>query len=108
MYTNHHTLKYFCCQLDLQGRQGRWVELMQEFHMEILYHMGLDNVIMDELSSRMMYNMSFIVFEKSLFQEVKEAQKANSYAPKARLKLKSLSQVAPNSEGSTPSTSFLQ
>ena len=37
VYTDHHTLKYFSNQPDLQGRQGRWAELMQEFHMEILY-----------------------------------------------------------------------
>ena len=37
VYTDHHTLKYFSNQPDLQGRQGRWAELMQEFHMEIIY-----------------------------------------------------------------------
>ena len=63
VYTDHHTLKYFCSQPDLRGRQGRWAELMQEFHMEILYRKGRDNVVADALS-RIMYSMSFFSFRK--------------------------------------------
>ena len=73
MYTNHHSLKYFYSQPDLRGKQGRWAELMQKFHMEILYRTGRDNVVVDTLS-RMMHNMSFTVLENSLLQEIKEAQ----------------------------------
>ena len=51
---------------------GKWVELMQEFHMEILYCKGQDNVVADGLS-RIMNTMSFTVLEKSLLQEIQEA-----------------------------------
>ena len=65
VYTDHHTLKYFSNQPDLRGRQGRWAELMQEFHMKILYRKGRDNVVADALS-RIMNTMSFTVLENSL------------------------------------------
>ena len=67
VYTDHHTLKYFSNQPNLQGRQGRWAELMQEFHMEILYHKGQDNVVTNALS-RIMSTMSFTILENSLLQ----------------------------------------
>ena len=73
VYTDHHTLKYFSNQFDLQGRQGTWAKLMQEFHMEILYRKGQDNVVADALS-RTMNAMSFTVLGNSLLQEIKKAQ----------------------------------
>ena len=88
MYTNHHTLKYFCTQPDPQVRQGRWAKLMQEFHMEILYHKGQDNVVVDALS-RVMYTMSFTLLDNSLLQEIKEAQEEDPYAHQVMSKLKS-------------------
>ena len=45
VYKDCHTLKHFSNQPNLQGRLGRWIELMQEFHMKILYHNDQDNVI---------------------------------------------------------------
>ena len=78
VYTDHHTLKYFSNQRDLRGRQGRWAELMQEFHMEILYCKGRDNVIANALS-RIMNTMSFTILENSLCQEINEAQLKDSY-----------------------------
>lgn len=88
VYTDHHTLKYFSNQPDLRGRQGRWAELMQEFHMEILYRNGRDNVVADALS-RIVNNMSFTVLENSLLQEIKEAQQQDPYAQKVKARLES-------------------
>ena len=45
---------------------------MQEFNMEILYLKVQDNVVDDALS-HIMYQMSFTVLESSLLQEIKEA-----------------------------------
>ena len=71
--------------------------------MEILYRKGRNNVVVDALS-RMMYNMSFTVLENSLLHKIREAQKEDYYTQKARLTLKSLSQVVSTSEGPALST----
>ena len=78
VYIDDHTPKYFCSQPNLQGRHGRWVELMQEFHMEIIYCKDQDNVVTDALS-RMINNMSFTILDNALLQHIKEAQLDNPY-----------------------------
>ena len=73
MDVDHDTLKYFCKQPDLSGRQARWAELMQEFNMMIRYRRGKENKVADALS-RIVHNMSFTVLESALMTEIKETQ----------------------------------
>ena len=53
--------------------------MMQEFHMEILYRKGCDNVVVDVLF-RIVHTMSFTVLESSLLQDIKEAQNKDLFA----------------------------
>ena len=52
---------------------------MQEFHMEILYHKGRDNVVANALS-HIVHTMSFTVLEISLLQDIKDVQKDDLFA----------------------------
>jgi hypothetical protein len=52
IYTDHKSLKYIITQLDLNIRQGRWLELIKDCEPEVHYHPGKANVIADALSHK--------------------------------------------------------
>jgi hypothetical protein len=52
IYTNHKSLKYIFTQLDLNTRQKRWLELIKDYELEVLYHSSKANVIADALSHK--------------------------------------------------------
>jgi hypothetical protein len=52
IYTNHKSLKYFFTQEDLNMRQRRWLELIKDYNLEIHYHPGKANVVVDALSRK--------------------------------------------------------
>ena len=45
--TDHKSLKYIHTQKELNNRQRRWMELIDDYDMEILYHEGKANVVAD-------------------------------------------------------------
>jgi hypothetical protein len=40
VYTDHKSLKYIFTQKDLNLRQHRWLELIEDYDLEIHYHPG--------------------------------------------------------------------
>jgi hypothetical protein len=52
VHTDHKSLEYFWNQPKLQGRQTRWMECLQQHHVDLLYIRGEDNVVADALSRR--------------------------------------------------------
>ena len=50
IYTDHKSLKYIFTQPDLNLRQRRWLELVEDYNVEIHYHRGKANVVADALS----------------------------------------------------------
>ena len=52
IYTNHKSLKYFFTPEDLNMRQRRWLELIKDYDLEIHYHPGKANVVVDALSRK--------------------------------------------------------
>jgi hypothetical protein len=52
LYTDHKSLKYTFTQLNLNLRQGRWLELIKDYNLGINYHPGKANVVVDALSRR--------------------------------------------------------
>lgn len=52
VHTDHKSLEYFWQQPKMQGRQTRWMECLQQHHVDLLYIKGEDNVVADALSRR--------------------------------------------------------
>jgi hypothetical protein len=52
IYTNHKSLKYIFTQPNLNLRQRRWLELIKDYELEVHYHLGKANVVVDVLSRK--------------------------------------------------------
>jgi hypothetical protein len=52
IYTDHKRLKYLFTQLDLNMSQQRWLELIKDYKLEVHYHLGKANVVVDALNRK--------------------------------------------------------
>jgi hypothetical protein len=52
IYTDHKSLKYLFTQPNLNIRQQRWLELIKYYELEVYYHPGKANVVVDALSHK--------------------------------------------------------
>jgi hypothetical protein len=52
IYTDHKSLKYIFTQKDLNLRPRRWLELIKDYDLEIHYHPGKANLVVDALSRK--------------------------------------------------------
>jgi hypothetical protein len=52
IYTDQKSLKYIFRQLDLNMRQRRWLELIKDYELEVHYHPGKANIIVDALGRK--------------------------------------------------------
>ena len=48
--SNHKSLKYIFTQQDLNMRQRRWMEYIEDYDFTLHYHPGKANVVVDALS----------------------------------------------------------
>ena len=52
IFTDHKSLKYLMDQHNLNMSQHRWLDVVKDYHCEILYHSGKANVVADALSRK--------------------------------------------------------
>lgn len=52
LFTDHKSLKYVFLQKELNIRQRRLIELLNDFDCHILYHLGKASVVTDALSRK--------------------------------------------------------
>ena len=50
MYSDNKSLKYIFTQRDLNMRQRRWMEFLEDYNFTLHYHHGKANVVADALS----------------------------------------------------------
>ena len=51
-YSDHKSLKYIFTQRDLNMRQRRWMEFLEDYGFTLHYHPGKENVVVDALSHK--------------------------------------------------------
>ena len=52
MYSDHKSLKYISTRKDLNSRQRRWMETLEDYDFALHYHPGKANVIANALSRK--------------------------------------------------------
>ena len=52
MYSYHKSLKYIFMQQDLNMRQRRWMEFLEDYDFTLHYHPGKANVVVDVLNRK--------------------------------------------------------
>ena len=52
MYSDHKSLKYIFTQRDLNTRQRRWMEFLEDYDFTLHYHPGKANVVAEALSRK--------------------------------------------------------
>ncbi|XP_070036764.1 uncharacterized protein [Nicotiana tomentosiformis] len=65
IYTDHKSLQCIFKQKDLNLRQRRWLELLKDYDVDILYYSGKANIVADALSRRSMGSLLYLKPEKS-------------------------------------------
>ncbi|WMV58815.1 hypothetical protein MTR67_052200 [Solanum verrucosum] len=64
VFTDHKSLQYVFNQKDLNLRQRRWVELLKDYDISVLYHPGKSNVVANALSRSSMGSVAHIKEKK--------------------------------------------
>jgi hypothetical protein len=75
VYSDHKNLKYIFTQPDLNLRQRRWLELINDYDLGINYHPGKANVVADALSR--MSHVNMLVTRELLPEFCEEFEKLN-------------------------------
>ena len=71
VFADHRSLQYVFSQKDLNLHQRRWLELLKDYEMSVLYHSSKANIVVDALSRLSKGSVSHIEDStKKLAQEI--------------------------------------
>ncbi|XP_070022617.1 uncharacterized protein [Nicotiana sylvestris] len=71
VFTDHKSLQYIFKQKELNLRQRRWLELLKDYDIDILYHRGKANIVADALSRKSMGSLAHVgAYQRPLAREV--------------------------------------
>ena len=102
VYTDHKSLQHIFNQKELNMRQRRWVELLNDYDCEIRYHPGKANVVADALSRKThSYRMRCFQVSSDLHNCIREAQfaSANEGSLLVEIRGASMDQLVTKSDG---------
>ena len=88
IYTDNQSLKYIFTQKELNLRQRRWLELLKDYDLQIQYHPGKANVVVDALSRKAQHSSNTVVITQlNLLRELEDfgIQLVSHRQTKARL-----------------------
>ncbi|KAI3808232.1 hypothetical protein L1987_24181 [Smallanthus sonchifolius] len=74
VFTDHKSLQHFFNQKELNMRQRRWVELLNDYDCEIRYHPGKVNVVADALSRKDHVMLQCVRIQTDIQNRILEAQ----------------------------------
>ncbi|KAD6796141.1 hypothetical protein E3N88_07037 [Mikania micrantha] len=74
VFTDHKSLQHILNQKELNMRQQRWVELLNDYDCEIRYHPGKANVVADALSHKSHVQIHSVRVHTNLLNDVLTAQ----------------------------------
>ncbi|XP_070036755.1 uncharacterized protein [Nicotiana tomentosiformis] len=71
VFTDHKSLQYIFKQKELNLRKRRWLELLKDYDIDIMYHSGKANVVADALSRKYMDSLAHLeACQRPLAREV--------------------------------------
>ncbi|KAH0658081.1 hypothetical protein KY289_026829 [Solanum tuberosum] len=79
VFIDHKSLQYVFTQKELNLRQRRWLELLKDYDMSILYHPGKANVVVDALSRLSMGSTAHVKEEKRELAKVSEVKEKKDH-----------------------------
>ena len=72
VWTDHESLKWLSNQKELTGRKASWVQILQEFDLQLRYQKGKFNTVANALSCMPIVNeLSFTNFKSCLLESLK-------------------------------------
>ncbi|XP_021743003.1 uncharacterized protein LOC110709096 [Chenopodium quinoa] len=71
IFTDHKSFKYICTQTNINMRQRRWLELFNDYDVNIEYHEGKENVVADALSRKSSHGVNALIVPHKLCEDMK-------------------------------------